>query len=333
MIRVGEGWVSLERREVITEHGPVRLGSRAFDVLETLLAAPNRLVTKEELLCAVWPDTVVEENNLQVHISTLRKALKLDRNMLETVARRGYRLNLHLPEQPAPSAFSLASQTFAATAPALVQRLANVHVVDDEPAVRAALVRQLRSFGLPASGYETAEAFLAQCNFDEPGCLLLDVRLHQGSGFDLQAELTRRQAPMPIVFITGFGTIDMSVRAMKAGAEGFLTKPFDEQQLLATVRDAMEQAVTRHAHSTQRAGVSARFAGLTAREQQVFDLLLLGQMNKDIARQLDLQEVTVKVHKKHIMTKLGTRTLVDLLLVGKMLGKLPELQQRPHLQA
>lgn len=333
MIRVGEGWVSLERREVIAEHGALRLGSRAFDVLQTLLAAPNRLVTKEELIRAVWPDTVVEENNLQVHISTLRKALKLDRSTLETVARRGYRLNLHLPESSSPVTVTAASQTFATAQPMLVQRTANIYVVDDEPAVRAALVRQLRSFGLDASGYETAEAFLTQCNFDEPGCLLLDVRLHQGSGFDLQTELTRRQAPMPIVFMTGFGTIDMSVRAMKAGAEGFLTKPFDEQQLLTTVREAMEQAVMRHAQSTQRAGVSARFAGLTAREQQVFDLLLLGQMNKDIARHLNLQEVTVKVHKKHIMTKLGTRTLVDLLLVGKMLGKLPELQQRPHLQA
>lgn len=333
MIRLGDGWVSLERREVLGEHGPVRLGSRAFDVLETLLGAPNRLVTKEELMRAVWPDTVVEENNLQVHISTLRKALKLDRNMLETVARRGYRLNLTLADPPAPAVPGPVSQTFASPGPVLVQRPANIHVVDDEPAVRSALVRHLRSFGLNASGYESAEAFLAQCNFDEPGCLLLDVRLHEGSGFDLQAELTRREAPMPIVFMTGFGTIDMSVRAMKAGAEGFLTKPFDEQQLLATVRDAMEQAVARHAHSTQRAGVCARFAGLTAREQQVFELLLLGQMNKDIARQLDLQEVTVKVHKKHIMTKLGTRTLVDLLLVGKMLGKLPELQQRPHLHA
>lgn len=330
MIRLGNAWVSLERREAFHEDAPVRLGSRAFDVLEALLAAPNRLVTKDELIRSIWPDTVVEENNLQVHVSTLRKALGLDRQMLETIPGRGYRLNLAQITR-----VSVGTEANAADAYPLGEELpkVHVHVVDDEPAVRAALVRQLRSAGISAIGHESAEAFLGHCDFTLPGCLLLDVRLSQGSGFDLQAELIRREAPLPIVFMTGFGTIDMSVRAIKAGAEGFLTKPFDERQLLGNVHEAMRQAAARHAESRRLAAARERYAGLTPREQEVFLLLLEGCMNKEIAARLGLQEVTVKVHKKHIMTKLGTRTLVDLLLVGKMLGRLPEPHQRSDPQA
>jgi FixJ family two-component response regulator len=322
MIQLGDAWLSLERREAFVQGVPVRLGSRAFAVLEVLLASPNRLVTKDELIRSIWPDTVVEENNLQVQISSLRRLLNLDPHQLETVPRRGYRLNL------------AGDTSLTATPPALRQaettdwmQQANVHVVDDEPAVCAALVRQLRSLGIDARGYESAQAFLSACTFERPGCLLLDVRLRDGSGFDLQDELARRQAPCPIVFMTGFGTIDMSVRAMKAGAEGFLTKPVNEPQLLAAVREAMEQARRRHAQSTLCSSVRARYATLTERERQVFEQLLRGHLNKEIASQLGLQEVTVKVHKKHIMTKLAARTLVDLLMAGRVLGMLPEPHQ------
>ena len=329
MIRLGNAWVSLERREAFCDDAPLRLGGRAFDILRVLLAAPNRLVTKDELIRAIWPDTVVEENNLQVQISTLRKVLGLDKSTLETVPRRGYRLNLpHLAD-----AADATLATLPITSNSEWQQLARVHVVDDEPAVRAALVRQLRSFGIDAVAYSSAEQFLATCDFGNPGCLLLDVRLSQGCGFDLQAEMTRRQVPFPIVFMTGFGTIDMSVRAMKAGAEGFLTKPFDEQQLLGTVHEAMKLAASRHTQRSIRASVDARFAGLSECEQEVFALLLQGHSNKKIAAVLGVHEMTLKVHKKHIMTKLGTRTLVDLLLVGKMLGRLPEFDQQSPLQA
>jgi DNA-binding response OmpR family regulator len=209
MIQLGDTWISLERREAFRQGIPVRLGCRAFDLLEVLLATPNRLLTKDELINAIWPQSVVEENNLQVQISALRKALNLDRNQLETIPRRGYRLNLAQPadatQQPQPE-----------TVPTLAEpdcdswkQQANVYVVDDEPAVRAALLRQLRSANITASGYESAAAFLANCALDKPGCLLLDMRLREGSGFDLQDELIRRQAPMPIVFMIVFGTIDM----------------------------------------------------------------------------------------------------------------------------
>ncbi|WP_068826190.1 response regulator [Pseudomonas sp. BMS12] len=317
MIRLGEAWLSMERREAFLHGEPVRLGSRAFSVLEMLLAAPNRLVTKDELIDAIWPDTVVEENNLQVQISTLRRVLQLDQRVLETVPRRGYRLNI------CSEAASLAlvsppddDDTW--------KSLAHVHVVDDEPAVCAALVRLLRAMGIAATGHASAAAFLAECVVERPACLLLDVRLNEGSGFDLLDELTRRQAPFPIVFMTGFGTIDMSVRAMKAGALGFLTKPVNEDQLLCAVREAIERAHTRHAESTLCRSVCSRYACLTERERQIFACLIRGHQNKQIAADLGLQEVTVKVHKKHIMTKLGARTLVDLLMVGRVLGMLPD---------
>lgn len=315
MVRLGDAKVSIERREAFLQDVPVRLGSRAFDALLVLLAAPNRLVTKDELIQAIWPDTVVEENNLQVQISTLRKALRLDRRQLETIPGRGYRLNLDITSAPDPVEAPLARAA---------ENLPNVpvYVVDDEPAVRTALVRQLRSSGIAASAHESAEAFINHCDFNLPGVLLLDVRLEHSNGFDLQAELRRRQAHLPILFMTGYGTIDMSVRAIKAGAEGFLTKPFDEAQLLASLHEAMTHAVARHAQTMELNAVRARYARLSPREQEVFGLLLDGQLNKEIAAQLDLQEVTVKVHKKHIMEKLGTRKLVDLLRVGKMLGRL-----------
>lgn len=321
MIRLGEAWLSMERREAFLHGEPVRLGSRAFAVLEMLLAAPNRLVTKDELIGAIWPDTVVEDNNLQVQISTLRRLLKLDQRVLETLPRRGYRLNI---AAPAPCTIAPAVRDDEAW-----KSLAHVHVVDDEPAVCAALVRLLRAMGIAATGHASAAAFLADCLFERPACLLLDVRLNEGSGFDLLDELTRRQAPFPIVFMTGFGTIDMSVRAMKAGALGFLTKPVNENQLLCAVREAMERAHTRHAESTLCRSVHTRYASLTERERQVFACLVSGRQNKQIAADLGLQEVTVKVHKKHIMTKLGARTLVDLLLVGRVLGMLPDF----HLHA
>ena len=324
MIRLGDAWLSIERREAFLRGAPVRLGSRAFALLEVLLASPNRLVTKDELIRGVWPDTVVEENNLQVQISALRKQLNLDQQLLETIPRRGYRLNL--------AHAGGANETFASPTTARAEeqgweRQAKVHVVDDEPAVCAALVRQLCSLGIDATGYPSAQAFLAGCTFERPGCLLLDVRLRDGSGFDLQDELARRQAPCPIVFMTGFGTIDMSVRAMKAGAEGFLTKPVDERQLLAAVRGAMVRARRRHAESTLCRSVHARYAELTERERDIFARLIRGRLNKEIAAELGLQEVTVKVHKKHIMTKLAARTLVDLLMVGRVLDMLPDLHQ------
>lgn len=323
MIRLGDVRVSIERREVFRHDQPVRLGSRAFDLLECLLAAPQRLLTKGELIEAVWPDTVVEENNLHVQMSSLRKQLALDRDLLETVAGRGYRLNLSVVK--IASAKDDPTTVARADDPSPDWRgLATVHIVDDESTVRNGLVRQLRSAGFSALAYASAEAYLSTCSFEEPSCLLLDVRLSQSSGLDLQAELAQRGIKVPIVFMTGFGTIDLSVRAMKAGAVGFITKPFDELALFDSLQEALETAHRLHAQARREEAIRARFATLSPREQQVFGLLVEGRRNKDIALALGLQEVTVKLHKKHIMTKLSTRTLVELVLLGRMAGRLPD---------
>lgn len=327
MIRLGDAWVSIERREIFCAGMPVRLGSRAFNILEVLLATPNRVVTKDELIAAAWPDTVVEENNLHVHISALRKTICLSRDLLETVPGRGYRLNLmRAVENVTTCAIDVPEPALPAS---LQPNDTSVHVIDDEPAVRAALVRQLRAAGITATGYASAKAFMQACMFDVPGCLLLDVRLSDSSGFDLQDELARRDAPFPIVFMTGYGTIDMSVRAIKAGAQGFLTKPMDEVKLLAAVNEAMAFARVRHARCKQLNSVKARYETLSERERQVFSGIIEGRMNKDIAAQLGLQEVTIKVHKKHMMTKLEARTLVDLLRMGRLLQKLTDDQLVP----
>ncbi|QEU01929.1 response regulator [Pseudomonas oryzihabitans] len=323
MIRLGDVRVSIERREVFRHDQPVRLGSRAFDLLECLLAAPQRLLTKDELIEAVWPDTVVEENNLHVQMSSLRKQLALDRDLLETVAGRGYRLNLPVTQIASAKVHPPAVAKADDRSPDS-RALATVHIVDDESTVRNGLVRQLRSAGFSALAYASAEAYLSTCSFEDPGCLLLDVRLSQSSGLDLQAELTQRGIKVPIVFMTGFGTIDLSVRAMKAGAVGFITKPFDESALFDSLREALETAHRLHAQAQREDAIRARFATLSPREQEVFGLLVEGRRNKDIALALGLQEVTVKLHKKHIMTKLSTRTLVELVLLGRMAGRLPD---------
>ncbi|MGG2397676.1 response regulator [Pseudomonas sp. SH1-B] len=317
MIRLGNAWISLERREVFLNGAPLRLGQRAFDVLAALLAAPGRLVSKAELLQAAWPDVVVEENNLQVQISTLRRQLQLDAQLLETVPRRGYRLHVAEPGAPAPTQEAVVDDAAEVRVP--------VHVIDDEPAVRTALLRQLRATGIEASGYASAAEFLERCPADQPGCLLLDVRLREGSGFDLQAQLAQRGAPWPIVFMSGVGTIDMSVRAIKAGAESFLTKPVEETQLLAALGEAMARAATQHRQSNARLAIEARYARLTARERDVFALLLQGLQSRQIAQRLGLQDVTVKMHKKHVMTKLGVSNLIHLLVAGRALGMLPQL--------
>lgn len=314
VINLGSALISLDHGRLKKDGVPIQVSRPAEEILKVLLSSLNHLVTKEALLEAVWPDRVVEENNLHVHISSIRKTLELDRTVLETVSGRGYRLNVYAPE-PTTTAMTIAARE---SLPAPNQN-AQVYVVDDEVAVRTALVRQLRSAGIDADGHACGEAFLAACDFSRPGCLLLDVRLSTGSGFDVQAELARRQAPIPIVFMTGFGTIDMSVRAMKAGAESFLTKPMDERTLMQVVSDAMIRACTWHTEMTSTQAVRDRYALLSGREREVFERVVAGCMNKEIAVMLGLQEVTVKVYKKNVMIKMGATKLVELIDMARMI--------------
>jgi FixJ family two-component response regulator len=187
-----------------------------------------------------------------------------------------------------------------------------VHVVDDDASVRTALESLLRSVGHRVSTYASPQAFLTGDQRDEPGCLVLDVRLPGQSGLELQQELARSDHPMPVVFITGHGDVPMSVAAMKAGAIEFLTKPFRDQDLLDAVHRGLERDRARRAAAIGLAELRDRLASLTPRERQVMDLVAEGRLNKQIAADLALSEVTVKVHRAQVMRKMQARSLPDL---------------------
>lgn len=186
-----------------------------------------------------------------------------------------------------------------------------VHVVDDDASLRAALSRLLAAMGYAVQTYDSAEAFL-QATPGGPGCVLLDVRMPQSSGLMLQAEMTRRGLALPIVFLTGHGDIAMSVQALRAGAEDFLTKPVSR----AALGEAVERALARDARQREVAVVrkarAERLARLSPREREVARLLVEGQLNKQVAYALGTTERTIKAHRSSIMDKLGIRSLAEL---------------------
>lgn len=179
-----------------------------------------------------------------------------------------------------------------------------VHVVDDDASLRSALARLLRTLGHTVAEYDSAEAFLAAAPRG-PGCVLLDVRMPRTSGLEMQHEMARLGLTLPIVFLTGHGDIAMSVQALRAGAEDFLTKPVDR----AALCDAIDRAFDRDARQRARA---ERLARLSAREREVARLLVEGQLNKQVAFALGTTERTIKAHRASIMEKLGLRSLVEL---------------------
>lgn len=187
-----------------------------------------------------------------------------------------------------------------------------VYVVDDEGSIRSSLTRLLSSADLSAQCFATADEFLEQAFAEQPTCLLLDVNIAAASGFDVQEELLRRGHRFPIIFMTGFGTIPMSVKAIKAGAHEFLTKPFEPDQLLEVVRQALEHDERGLIERVQVERIRRRFETLTPREREVMAQLVTGKMNKQVAHELGTSEITAKVHKRHIMTKMNARTLIEL---------------------
>jgi RNA polymerase sigma factor (sigma-70 family) len=194
-----------------------------------------------------------------------------------------------------------------------------VFVVDDDPSVRSSLKFLMSSVGLQVESFDSADALLQRKLPDAPSCLVLDVRLRGLSGLDFQRELAARNCHMPIIFITGHGDIPMSVRAMKAGATEFLTKPFRDQDLLDAVRIALEKDHERRERKKEVSDLKERYNSLTPREQEVISLVVSGMLNKQIADQLGTAENTVKVHRSRAMEKMHAQSVAELV---KMLGKL-----------
>ena len=187
-----------------------------------------------------------------------------------------------------------------------------VFVVDDDPSVRSSLKFLMSSVGLQVESFDSADALLQRKLPDAPSCLVLDVRLRGLSGLDFQRELAARNCLMPIIFITGHGDIPMTVRAMKAGAVEFLTKPFRDQDLLDAVRIALEKDGERREREKEVSGLKERYDSLTPCEQEVISLVVSGMLNKQIADQLGTAENTVKVHRSRAMEKMHAQSVADL---------------------
>jgi FixJ family two-component response regulator len=195
-----------------------------------------------------------------------------------------------------------------------------VHVVDDDDSLRKAVTRLLRAAGYDVRAYASAGDFaLASRENNRRGCVLLDVRMPGPSGLDLQEALAKEDEPLPIIFLTAHGDVPMSVRAMKAGAVDFLTKPIKRDILLSAVRTALARDLHMHTSHEQLRDLRLRFAKLTPREREVFDLVIAGRLNKQIAAELVMAERTVKAHRAQVMAKMQVASLAELVhLADKM---------------
>jgi FixJ family two-component response regulator len=198
-----------------------------------------------------------------------------------------------------------------------------VFVVDDDASVRQALTSLLQSIGLRVEAFSSAADFLKKGRIADAiaaACLILDVRLPGLSGLDFQAELAKADTHLPIIFISGHGDIPMTVRAMKGGAVEFLTKPFREQDLLDAVQLALQRDRDYRIQESVVLQMRARFEALTPREQEVLSLVTAGLMNKQVAGELGVGEITAKVHRSNVMRKMGARSLADLVRMADALG-------------
>jgi FixJ family two-component response regulator len=195
-----------------------------------------------------------------------------------------------------------------------------VFIVDDDASVREAVADLLTSVGLDVQAFGSIQEFMQSRRPDVPGCIVLDVRLPGTSGLEFQRGLAESGIRLPIIFISGHGDIDMSVRAMKLGAVEFLTKPLREQELLDAIQVAVERDRLRRREDSAVAELRARFASLTVREREVFALVVTGRPNKQIAAELDLSEMTVKVHRSQITRKMQAKSIVALVRMADKLG-------------
>ena len=193
-------------------------------------------------------------------------------------------------------------------------------VIDDDPSMRKALENLFKSVGFEVELFASPQEVLASERPDRPGCIVLDVRFPGRSGLDMQRDLTQSDAHLPVIFITGYGDIPMSVRAMKAGAVEFLTKPFRDQDLLDAVGTALEKDRTRRSGEMRLSELRTRYGTLTARERQVMSLVVAGRLNKQIAGELGVSEMTVKMHRRQVMRKMQAAGVAQLVRLADQLG-------------
>jgi FixJ family two-component response regulator len=198
-----------------------------------------------------------------------------------------------------------------------INEKAIVHVVDDDASMRGALEGLFDSVGLDARTYATARDFLTAGLADKPGCVVIDIRLPDMNGLDFQAQLVDIGVRLPVVMMTGYGDIPMSVRAMKRGAVDFLSKPFHDQDMLDAVMAAIESDRQRRIVEGDISQLQQRFGTLSARELQVMQLVTAGKMNKQVANDLGISEITVKIHRGAAMRKMGAKTLADLVRMAE----------------
>jgi FixJ family two-component response regulator len=204
-----------------------------------------------------------------------------------------------------------------------------VYIVDDDPIVRGAINSLLMSVGQQVQLFESATDLLQSSLPAIPSCMVLDIRLPGLSGLDLQALLANVGLPIPIIFITGHGDIPMSVKAMKAGAIDFLTKPFRDQDLLDAVTGALERDRERRKDEEDARDLRAKYSTLTTREQQIMALVSDGLMNKQVASRLEISQFTAKIHRGRVMRKLGAKSLADLVVMAEALGVRGKLPHEP----
>jgi FixJ family two-component response regulator len=204
-----------------------------------------------------------------------------------------------------------------------------VYIVDDDPIVRGAISSLLMSVGQQVQLFESATDLLQSSLPAIPSCMVLDIRLPGLSGLDLQALLANVGLPIPIIFITGHGDIPMSVKAMKAGAIDFLTKPFRDQDLLDAVTGALERDQERRKDEEDARDLRAKYLTLTTREQQIMALVSDGLMNKQVASRLEISQFTAKIHRGRVMRKLGAKSLADLVVMAEALGVRGKLPHEP----
>ncbi len=194
-----------------------------------------------------------------------------------------------------------------------------VHIVDDDISVRKSLERLLRSAGLEAKTYASAQDFLSANLPDRPGCLVLDLKMPGINGLELQEKLRDLHRSTPIIFVTGYGKVPESVKAMKAGAVDFLEKPYEEKTLLAAIDRAIEKDLLSRQDNIELASIRKHWEGLTPREQEVCELVVTGMLNKQVAYELGVAEKTIKVHRARIMQKMEAKSLADLVRLAERL--------------